>query len=148
MKVEWGTQDTDAWDAAHAQAAGPLQQDWAYGSTMLVSGGTVVRAVIQADGQTVGLAQCVVRRFGNLGGVALCTRGPLWLAHLSGKDKAHAYRSLTGSMTYAYHGLTGSVTHAYREMPAPNPSSHRKLTETRAHSCGEMTASRGGRAKS
>ena len=33
-------------------------------------------------------------------------------------------------------------------MPAPNPSSHRKLTETRAHSCGEMTASRGGRAKS
>ena len=59
MKVEWGTQDTDAWDAAHAQTAGPLQQDWAYGSTMLVSGGTVIRAVIQADGQTVGLAQCV-----------------------------------------------------------------------------------------
>ena len=94
MKTEWGTQDTAAWDAAHAQAAGPLQQDWAYGSTMLISGGTVIRAVIQADGHTVGLAQCVVRRFGNLGGVALCTRGPLWLAPLSGKDKAHAYRSL------------------------------------------------------
>ena len=94
MKVEWGTQDTNAWDTAHAQAAGPLQQDWAYGSTMLVSGGTVIRAVIQADGQTVGLAQCVVRRFGNLGGVALCTRGPLWLQALSGKDKAHAYRRL------------------------------------------------------
>jgi hypothetical protein len=61
---------------------------------MLVSGGTVIRAVIQADGQTVGLAQCVVRRFGNLGGVALCTRGPLWLQALSGKDKAHAYRRL------------------------------------------------------
>jgi hypothetical protein len=94
MKAEWGTQDSEAWDAAHAQAAGPLQQDWAYGSTMLVSGGTVIRAVIQAHGHTVGLAQCVVRRFGNLGGVALCTRGPLWLAPLSGKDKAHAYRSL------------------------------------------------------
>ena len=94
MKAEWGTQDSQAWDAAHAQAAGPLQQDWAYGSTMLVSGGTVIRAVIQADGHTVGLAQCVVRRFANVGGVALCTRGPLWLAPLSGKDKAHAYRSL------------------------------------------------------
>ncbi len=98
MKVEWGTQDIDTWDAAHAQAAGPLQQDWAYGSTMLVSGGTVIRAVIQADGHTVGLAQCVVRRFGNLGGVALCTRGPLWLTSLSGKDKAHAYRSLRQSL--------------------------------------------------
>ena len=94
MKAEWGTQDSQAWDAAHAQAAGPLQQDWAYGSTMLVSGGNVIRAVIQADGHTVGLAQCVVRRFANVGGVALCTRGPLWLAPLSGKDKAHAYRSL------------------------------------------------------
>jgi len=98
MRVEWGTQDSKAWDAAHAQAAGPLQQDWAYGSTMLVSGGTVIRAVIQADGHTVGLAQCVVRRFGNLGGVALCTRGPLWLTPLSGKDKAHAYRSMRQSL--------------------------------------------------
>jgi hypothetical protein len=98
MKAEWGTQDSEAWDNAHAQAAGPLQQDWAYGSTMLVSGGTVIRAVIQADGHTVGLAQCVVRRFGNLGGVALCTRGPLWLTPLSGKDKAHAYRSLRQSL--------------------------------------------------
>ena len=98
MKVEWGTQDSGAWDAAHAQAAGPLQQDWAYGSTMLVSGGTVIRAVIQADGQTVGLAQCVVRRFGNLGGVALCTRGPLWLQPLSSKDKAHVYRSMRQSL--------------------------------------------------
>ena len=98
MKVEWGTQDINAWDAAHGQAAGPLQQDWAYGSTMLVSGGTVIRAAIQAEGKTVGLAQCVVRRFGNFGGVALCTRGPLWLAHLSGKDKAHAYRSLRQSL--------------------------------------------------
>ncbi len=98
MKVEWGTQDSAAWDLAHAQAAGPLQQDWAYGSTMLVSGGTVIRAVIQADGVTVGLAQCVVRRFGNLGGVALCTRGPLWVTPLSGTDKAHAYRSLRQSL--------------------------------------------------
>ena len=98
MKAEWGTQNSEAWDGAHAQAAGPLQQDWAYGSTMLVSGGTVIRAVIQADGHTVGLAQCVVRRFGNLGGVALCSRGPLWLTPLSGKDKAHAYRSLRQSL--------------------------------------------------
>lgn len=98
MKVEWGTQDMNAWDTAHAQTAGPLQQDWAYGSTMLVIGGTVIRAVIQADGQTVGLAQCVVRRFGSLGGVALCTRGPVWLAQLCGKDKAHAYRSLCQSL--------------------------------------------------
>ena len=98
MKVEWGTQDMNAWDAAHGQAAGPLQQDWAYGSTMLVSGGTVIRAAIQAEGKTVGLAQCVVRRFGNFGGVALCTRGPLWLSPLNGKDKAHAYRSLRQSL--------------------------------------------------
>ena len=46
----------------------------------------------------MGLAQCVVRRFGHLGGVALCTRGPLWLQALSGKDKAHAYRRLRQTM--------------------------------------------------
>lgn len=94
MKVDWGTQDMAAWDKAHAAAAAPLQQDWAYGSTMVSVGARVLRARVHADGVPVAQAQFIVRKFAKYVSLALCTRGPLWLQDLSAKDKAAAYKEM------------------------------------------------------
>lgn len=94
MKVEWRQIDMDAWDQAHAALAGPLQQDWAYGSTMLTLGARVWRARVETDGVAVAQAQFIVRQHGRLMEVALCSRGPLWLQPVSAKDKAAVYRQL------------------------------------------------------
>ena len=94
MKVDWGTQDMAAWDQAHAAAAAPLQQDWAYGSTMVSVGARVLRARVHADGVPVAQAQFIVRKFAKYVSLALCTRGPLWLQDLSAKDKAAAYKEM------------------------------------------------------
>ena len=95
MKVDWGTQDMAAWDQAHAAAAAPLQQDWAYGSTMVSVGARVLRARVHADGVPVAQAQFIVRKFAKYVSLALCTRGPLWLQDLSAKDKAAAYKEMS-----------------------------------------------------
>ena len=98
MKVDWGTQDMPAWDQAHAAAAAPLQQDWAYGSTMVSVGARVLRARVEADGVPVAQAQFIVRKFAKYVSLALCTRGPLWLQALSAKDKAAAYKEMRQSL--------------------------------------------------
>lgn len=98
MNVQWNGHDMATWDQAHAQAAGPLQQDWAYGSTRVAMGSSVLRAVVHADGVPVAMAQFVVRRFGRWAGFALCSRGPIWLHSLSGTDKAQAYKALRQSI--------------------------------------------------
>ena len=59
MKVEWRSTDMEVWDQAHAAAAGPLQQDWAYGSTMVSLGARVLRARVVADGVSVAQAQFI-----------------------------------------------------------------------------------------
>lgn len=94
MKLEWRITDMDAWDQAHAACAGPLQQDWAYGSTMLSLGARVLRVRVEADGVVVAQAQFIVRQYSQWLATALCTRGPLWLETLSAKDKAAVYRQL------------------------------------------------------
>jgi len=98
MKVDWGTQDMAVWDLAHATAAAPLQQDWAYGSTMVSVGARVLRARVHADGVPVAQAQFIVRQFAKYVSLALCTRGPLWLQDVSAKDKAAAYKELRHSL--------------------------------------------------
>jgi len=75
MKVEWRSTDVDVWDQAHAAAAGPLQQDWAYGSTMVSLGARVLRARVEADGVVVAQAQFIVRQHSKFLSFALCTRG-------------------------------------------------------------------------
>ena len=35
MKVIWDGHDAKAWDQDHGRLAGALQQDWAYGETMM-----------------------------------------------------------------------------------------------------------------
>ena len=94
MKVDWGTQDMPTWDQAHAAAAAPLQQDWAYGSTMVSVGARVLRARVEADGVPVAQAQFIVRKFAKYVSLALCTRGPLWLQEVNAKDKAAAYKAM------------------------------------------------------
>ncbi len=94
MQVRWGDHDPDGWDAAHVAAAGALQQDRAYGEAMLAMQVPVLRAVVERAGEPLALAQFIVRRFGRLGAVALCSRGPLWLRPLSAADKAQACRVL------------------------------------------------------
>lgn len=98
MKVEWRSTDMDVWDQAHAAAAGPLQQDWAYGSTMVSLGARVLRARVEADGVLVAQAQFIVRQYSKFLSFALCTRGPLWLQPLAAHDKAQVYRRLRQSL--------------------------------------------------
>ena len=94
MKVRWEDLDLTAWDAAHAAAAASLQQDSAYGVAMQKMGVPVLRAQVEVEGKTVAYAQFIVRRFGRLGAVALCTRGPIWLTPLSPKEEAAVYAAL------------------------------------------------------
>lgn len=92
--VDWRVHDMAAWDAAHAAAAGSLQQDWAYGAAMQKIGVPVFRAEIKSDGVTIALAQFIVRSWGRLAAVALCSRGPLWLQQLSPENQASVYAAL------------------------------------------------------
>ena len=95
MKVNWDTLSYPEWDAHHAAAAAPLQQDWAYGACMKTLGVGVLRALIEQDGTPVALAQFIVRRMvGGLANMALCSLGPVWLQPLSGADKARVYKAL------------------------------------------------------
>lgn len=98
MNIIWDATAQQDWDLAHSGQAAALQQDWAYGSAMRLLGVTVLRARIEQGGQRVGLAQFLVRSFGTLGHLALCSRGPLWLTALSAQDKAAAYRALRQSL--------------------------------------------------
>lgn len=98
MKVHWDGHDTAAWDAAHARATAPLQQDWAYGSSMQMIGVPVLRARVEVEGVLVALAQFIVRRWGTLVSVGLCSRGPIWLQAMTAKDKALIHAELRRSV--------------------------------------------------
>ena len=99
MKVNWDTLSHPEWDAHHAAAAAPLQQDWAYGACMKTLGVGVLRALVEQDGTPVALAQFIVRRFvGGMANMALCSLGPVWLQPLSGADKARVYKTLKRTM--------------------------------------------------
>ena len=101
MKVAWDTADADFWDAQHALAAAPLQQDWAYGFSLTVPGVTCHRAEVILDGETVALAQFICRRYGFVLSVALCTRGPLWLKPLAADVRARIYQHIKRSLPLA-----------------------------------------------
>jgi hypothetical protein len=95
MKVNWDTLSYPEWDAHHAAAAAPLQQDWAYGACMKTLGVGVLRALVEQDGAPVALAQFIVRRMvGGLANMVLCSLGPVWLQPMSGADKARVYKAL------------------------------------------------------
>jgi len=95
MKVTWDGIDATTWDMHHARAAAALQQDWAYGACMKTLGVTVLRAWVTREGTPIALAQFIVRYFlGQTASMALCSLGPVWLAQLTGAEKARVYRTL------------------------------------------------------
>ncbi len=98
MKANWSDLDQSAWDQAHAALCGPLQQDWAYGSTMRALGVQVLRAAVSQAGTPVALAQFLVRRWAGVASVALCSRGPLWLKPLTRKEKSEVYAAMRRSL--------------------------------------------------
>ena len=74
MKVFWDGHDAQAWDQAHGRSVGALQQDWAYGETMMALGVACLRARVERDGQAVALAQFSARRVGLIRSWLLVTR--------------------------------------------------------------------------
>ena len=92
MHILWNQIDRPAWDKAHSEAGGALQQDWAYGTSLTVPGVSCHRAEVILDGETVALAQFICRRYGFVLNVALCTRGPLWLKPLPADVRARIFQ--------------------------------------------------------
>ncbi len=98
MRAIWSFDKPDTWDACHARVGAALQQDWAYGSTMKMLGVGVERLVIEQDGEPVALAQFILRFWGGMAALVLCSRGPVWLHDLDAADKARAYRLIKSSL--------------------------------------------------
>ena len=98
MEIIWNSTSRERWDAAHASIDAAMQQHWTYGASMRAPGMSVHRAEEVIDGRTVALAQFICRRYGFALGVALCTRGPLWLEALPDVLKARIQRELKRSL--------------------------------------------------
>ncbi len=97
-EILWNQTDRSRWDDAHAALGAALQQHWGYGDALRTPAVQVMRAEVCVDGRTVALAQFLCRRYAGLFGVALCTRGPLWLEPLAATDRARIYRALKRSL--------------------------------------------------
>ncbi|MEY3886861.1 MAG: hypothetical protein RL650_953 [Pseudomonadota bacterium] len=98
MIVHWEGHELEDWDRIHASAAGALQQDWAYGSCLKMLGVPVLRARVMDQGVQIAQAQFIVRKWGRLGAVALCTRGPIWSQALSPEAEATVYKAMKKSL--------------------------------------------------
>jgi len=99
MRIAWTNHDRKTWDAGHARACGALQQDWSYGEALGAIGAKVIRARVFDGATPIAMAQFTSRRIGVLVSVALCSRGPVWLADANGVEpdgaaKAEVYRAL------------------------------------------------------
>jgi hypothetical protein len=116
MQANWSFEHADAWDACHARAGGSLQQDWAYGSSMKMLGVGVLRVVVEQDGEPVALAQFLLRFWGSIAALALCSRGPVWLHDLDAADKARVYRLIKSTLPLG--GLKWLIT-TPEEMAGP-----------------------------
>jgi lipid II:glycine glycyltransferase (peptidoglycan interpeptide bridge formation enzyme) len=98
MQISWNDTPRPGWDAAHAKLGAPLQQHWAYGDSLVTQRVQVHRAEVRIDGKTVAFAQFLCRRYAGVVGIALCTRGPLWLESVTDADRAKIYRELRRSL--------------------------------------------------
>ena len=98
MIVHWDGHDLAEWDAVHTAAAGALQQGWDYGSSLKLLGVPVLRARVLDQGHQVAQAQFIVRKWGKLGAVALCTRGPIWSKSLTPEVESIVYKALKKSL--------------------------------------------------
>jgi lipid II:glycine glycyltransferase (peptidoglycan interpeptide bridge formation enzyme) len=94
MELQWNRAAKDAWDDAHGGAAAPIQQSWSYGAAMATLGVRVVRCSICESGRTLALAQFLVRGFGGLFSMALCTRGPVWCGEIDPRTRRSLLRRM------------------------------------------------------
>lgn len=95
MMVEWDALSRNTWELFHKQYNGGLQQSWAYGQALQSMGVRVHRAaILDAQGQPLGLAQFMVRRFMGYLSLASCTRGPVWREGLGPGERSAAYKAL------------------------------------------------------
>ncbi len=101
MHILWNQIDHPEWDAAHVALCGALQQDWAYGTALKNLGIECHRAEVFLDGERVGLAQFVCRRYAWTVGFALCSRGPLWIREVPAADRARIYAELKRTLPMA-----------------------------------------------
>jgi hypothetical protein len=89
MRAIWNGIARADWDALHRSAAGPLQQDWAWGEALAATGVPVLRARLDGDdGAPLALGQLITRRLAGLLAIGLCSRGPLLLPAGSSGDGA------------------------------------------------------------
>ncbi len=93
MIVHWDGHDLAEWDAVHITATGALQQGWDYGSSLKLLGVPILRARVLDQGQQVAQAQFIVRQWGKLGAVALCTRGPIWSKPFAPEAESLVYKA-------------------------------------------------------
>jgi hypothetical protein len=98
MDVHWNLPERESWDALHRNAAGALQQDWAYGDAMQALGTRVLRAHIHEGEQLIGVAQCLVRRVAGIVQIALCSHGPVWAQEATVAQRSAACRLLKRSL--------------------------------------------------
>lgn len=75
-----------------------MQQHWVYGASMRLPGMQTHRAEVVLNGRSVALAQFICRRYAGIFGIALCTRGPIWLGDVADADKARIQRALKQSL--------------------------------------------------
>jgi len=102
MKIIWNQTSRERWDAAHSAHSAVMQQHWVYGASMRLPGMRTHRAEVLLNGGTVAMAQFVCRRYAGLFGVALCTRGPMWLTEITDADKSRIHRALKRSLPMAW----------------------------------------------
>ena len=102
MQIIWNQTTRARWDAEHAAHSAVMQQHWVYGASMRLPGMRTHRAEVLLEGQSVALAQFVCRRYAGILGVALCTRGPIWLADVADTERARIHRALKQSLPLAW----------------------------------------------
>ena len=97
MHIRWNVIQQSEWEQLQAPHITALQQDWAYGASFQAMGLDCHRAQVIKEGKTIALAQFICRRYLGVLGVALCTRGPVWLEELSALEQQKIYRELKRS---------------------------------------------------
>jgi lipid II:glycine glycyltransferase (peptidoglycan interpeptide bridge formation enzyme) len=101
MQIIWNQTSRERWDAEHARHSTVMQQHWVYGASMRLPGMQTHRAEVVLAGRSVALAQFICRRYAGIFGIALCTRGPIWLGDVADADKARIQRALKQSLPMA-----------------------------------------------
>jgi lipid II:glycine glycyltransferase (peptidoglycan interpeptide bridge formation enzyme) len=101
MNVEWNFSSQSQWSQFHSDHRGALQQSWAYGEALMSLGIRIERAAFWNEGQLIGIAQFMCRRFLAYVSLASCTRGPVWDPQVTPEQRSQFYKMLKRSLPVA-----------------------------------------------